>query len=56
VTAVFGEGALAAARIATARREGRSGALADGLVIALAIVVRVATLVIGFIAMMDKSS
>jgi hypothetical protein len=55
VTAIFGQGALAATRIATDRREGRAGAIADGLVIALAAVVCVAALVIGFIAMMHKS-
>jgi hypothetical protein len=56
VTAIFGEGAIAASRIATARREGRSAHLTDGLVIALAAIVCVATLVVGFTAMIHKSS
>jgi hypothetical protein len=54
VTALFGQGALAAARIATARREGRSAA-ADGLVITLAAVVCAAAVVVGFMAMLHKS-
>jgi hypothetical protein len=56
VTAIFGEGAIAAARISIARREGRSPSPADGLAIALAAAVCVAAIVIGFIAMMHKSS
>ena len=56
VTALFGQGAIAAARISVARREGRSVPMGDGVVIALAAVVCVATLVIGFIAMLHKSS
>jgi hypothetical protein len=57
VTAIFGEGAIAATRIAAARREGRSGqVIANGLVIAFAGLVCVAAIVIGFIATMHKSS
>ena len=57
VTAIFGQGALAATRIATARRERRGGGVvADGLVVAFAAAVCVAAIVIGFIAMMHKSS
>ena len=56
VTAIFGQGAIAAARISVARREGRSVPLGDGVVIALAAVVCVAMLVVGFIAMLHKSS
>jgi hypothetical protein len=56
VTAIFGQGALAAARISTARRERRGGVVADGLVVVLAAVVCVAAIVVGFLAMMHKSS
>jgi hypothetical protein len=57
VTAIFGQGALAATRISIARREGRGGGLAaDSLVVALAAVVCVAVIVVGFLAMMHKSS
>jgi hypothetical protein len=56
VTAIFGEGAIAAARISIARREGRSPSPADSLAIAFAAVVCVAAIVIGFMAMMHKSS
>jgi hypothetical protein len=56
VTAIFGQGALAAARISTARRQGRSAAPTDGLLIALAAVVCAAAVVVGFIAMLHKSS
>jgi hypothetical protein len=55
VTALFGQGALAATRIATARREGRSGAASDGLMITLAAVVCAAAVVVGFMAMLHKS-
>jgi hypothetical protein len=55
VTALFGQGALAATRIAMARREGRSGAVTDGAVIALTAVVCAAAGVLGFIAMLHKS-
>ena len=55
VTAIFGQGALAAARISTARRERRGGLVADGLVIAVAAAVCVAAIVVGFLAMMHKS-
>jgi hypothetical protein len=56
VTAIFGEGAIAATRISAARREGRSGdAIANGLVVAFAALVCLAALVLGFIAMLHKS-
>jgi hypothetical protein len=56
VTAIFGEGAIAATRIAAARREGRSGdLLANALVIGLAGLVCLGAIVIGFIAMMHKT-
>jgi hypothetical protein len=56
VTAVFGEGALAAARIAAARRNGRPvETAADALVVVFAGLVCVAAIVIGFIAMLHKS-
>ena len=55
VTAIFGEGALAVARITQARRNGRSeDLLLNGLLVALAAVVCVAALVIGFLAMTHK--
>jgi hypothetical protein len=57
VTAVFGQGALAAHRLAMARRDDRArpGAiLANGAVIALAGIVCAAALVVGFIAMTHK--
>jgi hypothetical protein len=57
VTAIFGEGAIASTRIAAARREGRSGdVLLNGLVIAFAGLVCIAAIVVGFLAMMHKSS
>jgi hypothetical protein len=57
VTAIFGEGAIAATRIAAARREGRSGeTLANALMIGFAGLVCIAAIVIGFLAMMHKSS
>jgi hypothetical protein len=56
VTAIFGEGALAAARIAVARREGRPAeTAADTLVVVFAGLVCVAAIVVGFIAMLHKS-
>jgi hypothetical protein len=56
VTAIFGEGALAAARIAAARREGRPAeTAADALVVVFAGIVCVAAIAIGFIAMLHKS-
>jgi hypothetical protein len=56
VTAIFGEGAIAAQRIATARREGRSGeTLLNAFVVGFAGLVCIAAIVIGFIAMMHKS-
>ena len=55
VTAIFGEGALAVAQITQARRNGRSeDLLLNGLLVALAAVVCVAALVIGFLAMTHK--
>jgi UPF0716 family protein affecting phage T7 exclusion len=51
VTAIFGQGTMAFARIEQARREGRSGAAAlDYAVVALAALVCVAALVVGFLA------
>jgi hypothetical protein len=56
VTAIFGEGALAATRIAAARRNGRPAeTAADALVVVFAGLVCVAAIVIGFIAMLHKS-
>jgi hypothetical protein len=56
VTAIFGEGALAAQRIAAARRDGRPAeTAADALVLVFAAIVCVAAIVIGFLAMMHKS-
>jgi hypothetical protein len=56
VTAIFGEGALAARRIAAARRDGRpANAVANGLVVAFAAFACAAAIVVGFIAMMHKS-
>jgi hypothetical protein len=56
VTAIFGEGALAAQRIASARRHGRTGDLAlNALVVAFAALVCVAAIAIGFVAMMHKT-
>jgi hypothetical protein len=56
VTAIFGEGAIAAARIAAARREGRPAeTAADALVVVFAAIVCVAAIVVVFIAMMHKS-
>jgi hypothetical protein len=56
VTAIFGEGALAAARIAAARREGRPAETgADALVVGIAAIVCVAAVVVGFVAMLHKS-
>jgi hypothetical protein len=56
VTAIFGQGALAAQRIAAARREGRPAeTAADALVVVFAGLVCVAAIVIGFLAMMHKS-
>jgi hypothetical protein len=54
-TAVFGQGAFAAQRIGTARREGRTGAVvANGAVVAVAGIVCAAAVVIGFVAMTHK--
>ena len=54
-TAIFGQGAMALARIEQSRREGRGGAAAlDVAVVALAGLVCVVALVIGFIAMTHK--
>jgi hypothetical protein len=54
-TAIFGQGAMALARIEQARREGRAGVAAlDVAVVALTGLVCVAALVIGFIAMTHK--
>jgi len=56
VTAIFGQGALAAARLTAARRQGRGDALvADRLLVGLAGIVCLAAIVVGFIAMMHKS-
>ena len=56
VTAVFGEGTLAAARITAARRNGRPAeTAADALVVVLAGIVCVAVIVVGFVAMLHKS-
>jgi Flp pilus assembly protein TadG len=55
VTAIFGRGAMAFARTERARREGRSGAAAlDYAVVALAALVCVAAIVVGFLAMTHK--
>jgi hypothetical protein len=55
VTALFGQGALAAERIAGERAEGRPAALArDGLVVLAAAAVCIAALVAGVIAMTQK--
>jgi hypothetical protein len=54
-TAIFGQGAMALARIEQARREDRAGVAAfDVAVVALAAVVCVAALVVGFVAMTHK--
>ena len=53
-TAIFGQGAMALARIEQSRREGRGGAALDVAVVALAGLVCVAALVVGFIAMTHK--
>jgi hypothetical protein len=54
-TAIFGQGAMALARIEHSRREGRGGAAPlDVAVVALTALVCVAALVIGFIAMTHK--
>jgi hypothetical protein len=56
VTAIFGEGAIAARRIATARREGRMGeTLLNAFVVGFAGLVCIAAIVIGLIAMLHKS-
>jgi hypothetical protein len=56
VTAIFGQGALAAGRMAAARRNGRPAeTAADALVVVFAGLVCVAAIVIGFIAMLHKS-
>jgi hypothetical protein len=56
VTAAFGEGAIALARIARARRDGvRDGSLAASyVVVALSAVVCAAALVLGLVAMTHK--
>jgi hypothetical protein len=55
VTAVFGEGALAAQRVATARREGRTAyVLLNGFVIAFAAALCLVAIVVGFLAMTHK--
>jgi hypothetical protein len=52
VTAIFGQGALAAERLRDARQRGRTGdVLVNGLVVALAGLVCLGALVIGLIAM-----
>jgi hypothetical protein len=54
-TAIFGQGAMALARIEQSRREGRAGVAAlDVAVVALTAIVCVAALVIGFLAMTHK--
>jgi hypothetical protein len=56
VTAIFGEAALAAARITAARRNGRpTETAADVLVVTLAAIICVAAIVVGFVAMLHKS-
>jgi hypothetical protein len=56
VTAVFGEGALAAARITAARRNGRPAeTAANALVVVLTGILCVAAIVVGFVAMLHKS-
>jgi hypothetical protein len=56
VTAIFGEAALAAARITAARRNGRPAeTAADALVVVLAAIICVAAIVVGFVAMLHKS-
>lgn len=55
VTAIFGEGALSAQRLATARRERRTGAVvANGLMVVAAGLVCLGALVAGFLAMTHK--
>ena len=55
VTAIFGEGALAAQRVATARRQGRTvDVLLNGFVVAFAALVCLGAIVVGFIAMTHK--
>jgi len=55
VTAIFGEGALAAERLKDARQDRRTGdVLVNGLVVALAGLACVGALVIGLIAMTHK--
>jgi hypothetical protein len=53
-TAVFGQGAMALARIERARREGGAVPALDVAVVALTALVCVAVLVVGFIAMTHK--
>jgi hypothetical protein len=56
VTAIFGEGALAARRVVGARREGRTReTVVNAVVVGFAGLVCVAAVVVGFIAMMHKS-
>jgi hypothetical protein len=56
MTAVFGEGALAAARITAARRNGRPAeTAANALVVVLTGILCVAAIVVGFVAMLHKS-
>jgi hypothetical protein len=56
VTAIYGQGAQATARVARARREGHTGeAVGSMVVIGVAALVCVAALVIGFVAMTHKS-
>jgi hypothetical protein len=56
VTAIYGQGAQATARLARARRDGHAGeAVSSAVVIGVAALVCVAALVVGFIAMTHKS-
>jgi hypothetical protein len=56
VTAIYGLGARASARIGRARSEGHTGeVVGDAFMIAIAALVCLAALVVGFIAMTHKS-
>jgi hypothetical protein len=56
VTAIYGQGAQATARLARARREGHAGeVVGNALVVGVAALVCLAALVFGFIAMTHKS-
>jgi hypothetical protein len=56
VTAVYGQAAQAAGRLARARREGHTGeVVGSALIIAAATVVCLAALVLGFVALTHKS-